>query len=142
MHARAHVYALVVLLVASSCSPAGLDQFHHGLSGQKFLITEVMNEVQDDSFTLLGEPTIEFSSGRFNANTGCNTISGQYARTSSGYRIRDVSSTLRGCLEEFAWQDESLRNALRSGARITVGESSIVVRSDDWTVIGIRTSDA
>ncbi|MEX5306107.1 META domain-containing protein [Kocuria sp. CPCC 205258] len=130
--------ALTVVLLLVSCSPTAFDQFRHELSGRSFQITELTRE--GNALPLAGQPHITFSSGQFTADTGCNTVTGGYARTARGYKLRRVSSTLRGCAAELAAQDDIIREVLTSGTRITVSESSIVIRNGDRSIVGQRSA--
>ena len=127
---------LTVVLLLGSCSPAAFDQFRNELNERAFQITQLTRGGAGESLPLAGRPNIEFSDSQFTANTGCNTVTGVYGRAVRGYKVRRVSSTLRGCPAELVAQDEIMREVLTSGARITVSESSIVISSGDQAIVG------
>src|SRR5262245_58719824 len=146
MTATWFIAGLVLLVFAA---PLAAEARQVGpIDGRTFVVQKITEAgISRIPRTMFGRPLhVTFSSTepRFRANTGCNTLIGDYAIVDGAFVLgRSAGSTLMACINREAEQLEAtMRAFLRSrprlsleGDRLVLESNSIQLEALDWRVV-------
>jgi heat shock protein HslJ len=101
------------------------------LDGKTFASTSVVGHDLVPGSTI----TLGFSDGRVSARAGCNMMTGAYE---AGAELRvdpNMASTMMGCEEPLAAQDQWLAGFLAANPSMVVDGDTLTLSSDDVTIV-------
>jgi heat shock protein HslJ len=116
--------------VSTGSTAAGGDVTADDLDGRTFVSTQV------DGYALVSGTavTLSFQNGTLSASTGCNTMNGAVTIEDSKLRADQLASTLIGCPDGLAAQDEWLSGFLQAGPTLALDGSELTMTSGSVTI--------
>jgi len=140
-------FVVPVLLLVFAAPLAAEAQQVGRIDGRTFVVQKITGAgIPWAPRTMFGRPLhVTFSERelRFRANTGCNTLMGDYAIVDGAFVLNQAGSTLMACINREAEQLEVMLGAfLRSsprlsldGDRLVFESSSVRLEALDWRIV-------
>jgi len=146
--------AILLLLTVGLCATAGCSDDEPVATGGSSSTTPPTGATDLDGTTFVSTSvaghdlvagsavTLAFAEGRVSARAGCNTMSGTYEAGAELTVGPDMASTMMGCPDDLAAQDQWLAGFLTSTPALTLDGDTLTLSSGDVTITLVDESSA